>query len=301
MHYKNEGNSHQNNGQKSVNNKAKEGQKCMKFNPFIPDEENPYNNLNKEIGEEISQEELTDDDFIVLCYNCKKPIVIQDNWNIFECSSCHKLNKLPRKLINELYFEDKLKNVYYNNYINHLETIVPTAFLIVNCPFCKGSNKVRKEAVHCKCFFCEKGFNVDKSEELVRPLEQVSLDPNSKFYRYKENKGEVKRVYPPNKVYRVPEFWFPEPLDYHNDFYYNPINMHKIYFNDFKWDKNTHELTFVDPFTSNIPNVPEGESSQNKVTLRENYPAPDIEELKRNVERKKEEKNRLYNSLFFMK
>ena len=69
--------------------------------------------------------EVDPNDLTVLCYHCKNPIKIQDDWRLFECSSCHRMNKLPRKLINELYFSEKLKNVRYNSYKNHLNMIVP--------------------------------------------------------------------------------------------------------------------------------------------------------------------------------
>jgi hypothetical protein len=71
-----------------------------KVNHYIPDKENPYNNMNME-NPEI--DELEDDDYTVLCWYCKKPIVIEDGWNMFECGNCHRMNRLPQKLIKEIY------------------------------------------------------------------------------------------------------------------------------------------------------------------------------------------------------
>ena len=69
------------------------------FNPYELDIENPYNNMNDPPQEAT---EINPNDLTVLCYHCKNPIKIQDDWRLFECSSCHRMNKLPRKLINEL-------------------------------------------------------------------------------------------------------------------------------------------------------------------------------------------------------
>ena len=46
-----------------------------KENHFIPDKENPYNNMNME-NPEI--DELEEDDYTIICWNCKKPIVIEE-------------------------------------------------------------------------------------------------------------------------------------------------------------------------------------------------------------------------------
>ena len=59
-------------------------------------------------------DELEEDDYTVLCWYCKKPVVIEDGWNMFECGNCHRMNRLPQKLIKEIYYTDKLKNVYFN-------------------------------------------------------------------------------------------------------------------------------------------------------------------------------------------
>ena len=69
-----------------------------KVNHYIPDMTNPYNNMNME-NPEI--DELEEDDYTVLCYYCKRPIVIEEGWKMFECGNCHRMNKLPSKLMKE--------------------------------------------------------------------------------------------------------------------------------------------------------------------------------------------------------
>ena len=96
---KNEKNSNTNENNEEEEEKEEEEEEKPKFDPYHPDRENPYNNLNFETA---TIDELNYNDYIVLCYHCKNPIKIEDGWKIFECGKCHRLNKLPRKLINTL-------------------------------------------------------------------------------------------------------------------------------------------------------------------------------------------------------
>ena len=93
-----------NNNNNNEEEKKEEEEQKPKFNPYIPDKDNPYNNMNFQTA---NVDELGYNDYIVLCYHCKNPIKIEDGWKTFECGNCHKLNQLPRKLVNELYFDNK--------------------------------------------------------------------------------------------------------------------------------------------------------------------------------------------------
>ena len=213
------------------------------FNPYIPDKNNPYNNMNIEC-EEIK--ELSLKDYIVICWHCKNAIKIEDNWKLFECGNCHRMNKIPQKLLNEIYFSKKLKNYRYNDYTNHLNMILPLPFIMVNCPFCKANNKVKNSVDHCICFVCGNSFNIDYTEENVRNKERVSLNPNSKYYRYKSQTPQIHRYVPINKIYRNNDFFFPEPINYDNDYFYNFYD--RLYYNNFKWDENNlGKMKFINP------------------------------------------------------
>ena len=272
-----------------------------KENHFIPDKENPYNNMNME-NPEI--DELEEDDITIICWNCKKPIVVEDGWKMVECGNCHRMNRIPDKLIKEIYFSDKLKNVYFNNSINHFDKIIPIVYIIVNCPYCKASNKCDRNAVRCKCFVCERGFYVDRTEEDIKPVEHVSLNPNSKYYKFKGSENGVpRRVYPPHQTYRVSDFCFPEPVDYDNDFYYNNGYINKLYYSDFQYDKN-HQLQFMNPYKSITPspNIINKSEINKKIDNINNILDPNTTfHLKMTNEQRQSEKSKLYSNLFFMK
>ena len=272
-----------------------------KENHFIPDKENPYNNMNME-NPEIG--ELDEDDYTIICWSCKKPIVVEDGWKMVECGNCHRINRIPQKLINEIYYTDKLKNIYFNKSINHLDKIIPIVYIIVNCPYCKASNKVDRNSVRCKCFVCERGFYVDRTEEEVKPVEQVSLNPNSRYYKYKgSDKSVPKRVYPAPNVYRVSEFNFPEPVNYDNDVYYNNGFINKLYYSDFQYNQN-HQLQFTNPYRSitPYPNIINKNEINEKINNVNNIMDPNVTtNLKKTNEFRQTEKAKLYNNLFFMK
>ena len=272
-----------------------------KENHFIPDKENPYNNMNME-NPEI--DELEEDDYTIICWNCKKPIVIEDGWNLVECGNCHRMNRLPQKLIKEIYYTDKLKNVYFNKSVNHLDKIIPIVYIIVNCPYCRASNKVDRNSVRCKCFVCERGFYVDRTEEDVKPVEQVSLNPNSKYYKFKGSDQNVpRRVYPPHNVYRVSDFCFPEPVNYDNDFYYNNGLVNKLYYSDFQYDQN-HQLQFMNPYRSitPLPNIIPKKEINDKINNINNILDPNVSNaFKKTNDFRQSEKTKLYSNLFFMK
>ena len=249
-------------------------------------------------------DELEEDDYTIICWNCKKPIVIEDGWNLVECGNCHRMNRLPQKLIKEIYYTDKLKNIHFNKNINHLDKIIPIVYIIVNCPYCKASNKVDRNSVRCKCFVCERGFYVDRTEEDVKPVEQVSLNPNSKYYKFKGSDQNVpRRVYPPHNVYRVSEFCFPEPVNYDNDFYYNNGLVNKLYYSDFQYDQN-HQLQFMNPYRSitPMPNIIPKKEINEKINNINNILDPNVSNaFKRTNELRQSEKTKLYSNLFFMK
>ena len=272
-----------------------------KVDHYIPDMTNPYNNMNME-NPEI--DELEEDDYTVLCYYCKRPIVIEEGWKMFECGNCHRMNKLPSKLMKEIYYTDKLKNIKFNKSVNHLDKIIPVVYIIVNCPFCKSSNKVDRNTSRCKCYICERGFYVDRTEENVKPVEQVSLNPNSKFYRFRgSSNGPPIRMYPPNNIYRVSQFCFPEPINYDNDYYWNNGMAKKLYYSDFQYDKN-HQLQFMNPYRSitPIPEIINKEDINRKIDNVSNLMNMNAtNRLKTNNDLRQSEKTKLYSSLFFMK
>ncbi len=275
----------------SQNDQNEEEIEKPKFDPYIPDKENPYNNLNYE-SQPI--DEVGYSDYIVLCYHCKNPIKIEDGWKTFECGNCHKLNQLPRKLMNELYFDKKLKNVRYNSYTNHLDMILPLPYVIVTCPFCHASNKVKNNVQNCLCFICERPFEIDYSEDRIKPLDKVSLNPNSKYYRYQSQSANPKRVFPSNKIYRQSSYFFPEPVNYDNIFPFNIGRSYGLNLNNFKWNNN-HQMVYVNPNYFQVRNL-----QNTNINHWNHAEQDDINELNQMSMKRENERANLYQKLFFM-
>ncbi len=151
---------------------------------------------------------------------------------------------------------------------------------------------------------CYRGFYVDKSEEDIQPVDQVSLNPNSKYYKYRTPNNSVpKRVYPPHKIYRASEFCFPEPVNYDNDFYYNNGLINKIYYSDFRYDNN-HQLKFQIPDRMPTPsqNIIYKQDIDRKINSCSNIFGDNLMNTFRlSNEMKQAEKSKLYSNLFFMK
>ena len=285
-------NTNENNEEEKKEEEEEEEEEKPKFDPYHPDRENPYNNLNFETA---TIDELNYNDYIVLCYHCKNPIKIEDGWKIFECGKCHRLNKLPRKLINELYFDNKLKNVKYNSYMNHLDMILPLPFVIVSCPFCKASNKVKTNVKNCICFICEKQFEIDYSEDIIKPLEKVSLNPNSKFYRYQSHSANPRRFFPGNKIYRQSSYFFPEPVNYDNIFPFALAERGQLFLNNFKWNPQ-HQINYYNPNYYQINNFKSTDVNNfNNVIDKD-----EINEFHQRNQKRENDRANLYKNLFFM-
>ena len=196
--------------------------------------------------------------------------------------------------MNELYFDKKLKNVYYNNYTNHLNMILPLPFIIVTCPFCHASNKVKNNVKNCLCFICERSFEIDYSEDRIKPLDKVSLNPNSKFYRYQSQSANPKRVFPSNKIYRQSSYFFPEPVNYDNVFPFNIGRSYPLNLNNFRWNNN-HQMVYYNPYYFGVRNL------QNINVNNWNHAnEDDVNELNQMSMKRENERVNLYQKLFFM-
>ena len=232
---------------------AAERKKCMeeleaireenKKNQYKSDPNNPDNNLTVRYGE---IKDISSKDYIVICYFCNEHIKINPEWKMFECGHCHRMNRIPQNLINQIYFANKLKNIRYSRYNNHLDMILPLPFIAINCPNCKAENKVESVATHFICFICGHSFNINHNQKKIQKYEKCSLNPNSEYYRYKDY--EFKPVYtPPNKVMRIPERFFPDPIAYSN----NQIGS-KLFLNDFRWNLDNHTLCYMNGIGNTI-------------------------------------------------
>lgn len=260
------------------------------FNPYLPDMENPYNNLTintKEVSD------LRENEFKVLCSHCQNEIVVQPDWKMFECGNCHKMNKMPRKLINQLYFSDKLKNVRYNSYKNHLDMILPLPYIISLCPFCKAENRVQNKSDYMTCFICGRTFNIDYTEEKVLRSEKYSLNPNSKYYKYKGSPSTP--IYPPARVLRMSERFFPDPVNYDNDYYYNNGTFDYLGYKNFNWDHNSHQMIYNDPRIEQMKGYFGGNPTDYKEVSNDSL----MRSLSSKMSERENQRSELYKKLFF--
>ena len=165
-----------------------------KGSPVIPQE------LNGPIGQPA--ESLPDSggvllqkpnpDKTVVCWNCLSVLIVRDEWNVVECSECHKLNRVPHED-----FPGDQKISLHESY-NHFDVNIPYVFGIVVCPFCRTENRFRRDADHIVCFKCHHSFNIN--EKLYG---NVSYNfPLHEKYRFSD-------VYPNIINYRG---YYPQPL-----------------------------------------------------------------------------------------
>ena len=107
-------------------------------------------------------------------------------------------------------------------------------------------NKKTPKLQHFICFICGHSFNINHNQKKIQKYEKCSLNPNSEYYRYKDY--EFKPVYtPPNKVMRIPERFFPDPIAYSN----NQIGS-KLFLNDFRWNLDNHTLCYMNGIGNTI-------------------------------------------------
>ena len=95
-------------------------------------------------------------DKTVVCWNCLSVLIVRDEWNVVECSECHKLNRVPHED-----FPGDTKISLHESY-NHFDLNIPYIFGIVVCPFCRTENRFRRDANHVVCFKCHHSFNVNE-------------------------------------------------------------------------------------------------------------------------------------------
>ena len=131
-------------------------------------------------------------DKTVVCWNCLSVLIVRDEWNVVECSECHKLNRVPHED-----FPGDTKISLHESF-NHFDLNIPYVFGIVVCPFCRTENRFRRDANHVVCFKCHHSFNVN---------ERLG--------------GEVNYNFPLREKYRFSDV-YPNIMDYRG-FYPQPI------------------------------------------------------------------------------
>ncbi|MCQ2817772.1 MAG: hypothetical protein MJ252_10955 [archaeon] len=174
-------------------------------------------------GNNIQIEKLKEGDITIKCWNCKGIHIARKDWRVMQCPICNAMNRLPGEL-NET--EELLKYIKATNPISYKDTQnkIPLMHYLVLCPYCRTENKVRESAYHCICYRCKNRFPLGKKDGENPNTNEEEYEPPPKtpnegmFYKYDI---KTNRVYPPERVMRFSDMFFPDPMTYPG---YYPIN-----------------------------------------------------------------------------
>ena len=153
----------------------------------------------------------------IVCWNCLSVLLVKPSWGIVQCPSCDKFNRVPNE---EKVNDDKL---ILNKNKNHFEIAAPYVYAVMTCPYCQEENKVRKEAEHVVCFNCFNSFSIENPT-----IKTVSSNKPIKITNT-------------NKVTRISDMYFPDPMYYPGKFPIDPIIINNNY-NNMAAEKRNEEL-----------------------------------------------------------
>ena len=153
----------------------------------------------------------------IVCWNCLSVLLVKPSWGIVQCPSCDKFNRVPNE---EKLNDDKL---ILNKNKNHFEIAAPYVYAVMTCPYCQEENKVRKEAEHVVCFNCFNSFSIENPT-----IKTVSSNKPIKITNT-------------NKVTRISDMYFPDPMYYPGKFPIDPIIINNNY-NHMAAEKRNEEL-----------------------------------------------------------
>ena len=150
-------------------------------------------------------------DNVVVCWRCSELNLVNKNWEMIECSGCHALCKIPKKVTKENIFSH-----YGDNYekVKYGRMVAPRHTAIV-CPFCKYENKVDLRAKELMCLACNSIWQIERPDE--NPPQEVcdSVNPESHYYKFKPEFSKDAQ-YPPINSIGVSDLFFPDPVMYND-------------------------------------------------------------------------------------
>ena len=168
--------------------------------------------------------ELNINELAIKCWNCQNINIAKNYWNVFKCPICNEINKIPKPLSKLDEILNYLRATQPITYADDKKTIPILSYLVV-CPFCKTDNKVRECACFCICYKCRNKWTIKRPEDnenynndnIENSIPKVKNNEGN-YYRY-DTKRKI--VYPPNKILRYSDMFFPDPMFYPG---YYPIN-----------------------------------------------------------------------------
>ena len=150
-------------------------------------------------------------DNVVICWRCSELNLVNKNWEMIECSGCHALCKIPKKVTKENIFSK-----YGDNYekVKYGRMVAPRHTAIL-CPFCKFENKVDLRAKELMCLACNSIWKIERPDE--NPPQEFcdSVNPESHYYKFKPEFSKDAQ-YPPINSIGVSDLYFPDPVMYND-------------------------------------------------------------------------------------
>ena len=194
--------------------------------PKINNNEQNYINDENYIRDDFKNviPELNINELAIKCWNCQNINIAKNYWNVFKCPVCNVINKIPKPLSKLDEILNYLRATQPITYADDKKTIPILSYLVV-CPFCKTDNKVRECACFCICYKCRNKWTIKRPEDnennnndnIENNVPKVKNNEGN-YYRY-DTKRKI--VYPPNKILRYSDMFFPDPMFYPG---YYPIN-----------------------------------------------------------------------------
>ena len=135
----------------------------------------------------------------IICWNCFSTLMVKDEWDIVECTTCHKYNRVPNSAF------EKASVEYVNSDSNHFDIGVPSVFGLITCPFCHTENRFKKDATHIICFKCHHSFNIKETvgsfiEDYTPEYQMTNIG----------NGYNLQRGFNGNRVLRFSDFFSPD-------------------------------------------------------------------------------------------
>ena len=185
------------------------------------------------------------------CWNCNNINLVNPKWEIIQCPICNTLNKIPHP---ETKLNQLLTYLKANQIISFAdkEHLVPLVNYIVVCPYCKTDNKVRETACFCICYKCNNRWTIQQPNYNKKNDTPPNPIMEGNYYKYDTKK---RMVYPPEKILRFSDLFFPDPMFFPGYFPINSISpLYPDYFNPLDDFNYVDRLRKMNKYYRNIRN-----------------------------------------------
>ena len=148
----------------------------------------------------------------IVCWNCLSVLMVKEEWNVVECTSCHKYNRIPHDDS-----DNQETAIYLNDNINHFDLKIPYVYGIITCPFCSTENRFRRDAQHVICYRCHHSFSLSSIKEnsfsdlnTGNKIGGVQINKNGGFENNNTYLNQNPYYNVPQKLLRFSDFYSPD-------------------------------------------------------------------------------------------